>query len=317
MAYKKFILPQNSAIVITGDAADRLFKCGDGVASMLYMYILSCGGNLDEGKAIKTLNMDKAKLDEAAAVLQQIGLMQKQTDGQENPVITDEPPEYTPAELEAAFDSNTDFKCLIDDVAQRLDKRLSINEIKILYSVYDWLGLSAPVIYMLVLHTIKVAQDKQEEKKPTVRRIEKTAYRWDELGINTLEKAEEYIKNYNQVQDVKLEILKLLQIDGQKIVPGEDRILTGWAENGIDYKLIEEAGRITKERTTGALRFRYLDAILNNWLQNGQTTVEQVKQNSKKPKAVSGVKEYKPGQAEVDTVSRLSRLGASLLDKKE
>ena len=316
MAYKKFILPQNSAIVITGDAADRLFKCGDGAAAMLYMYILSCGGNLDEGKAIKTLNMDKTKLDEAAAVLQQIGLMQNRQEGEENPAAVDDPPEYTPAELEAVFDSNADFKCLIDDVAQRLDKRLSINEIKILYSVYDWLGLSAPVIYMLVLHTIKVAQDKKEEKKPTVRRIEKTAYRWDELGINTLEKAEEYIKNYNQVQDVKLEILKLLQMDGQKIVPGEDRILTGWAENGIDYKLIEEAGRITKEKI-GELSFRYLNTVLTNWVNNNQLTVEQVKQTQKPKKAVSGVKEYKPGQAELDAVKRLDRLGASLLEKDE
>ena len=152
-----------------------------------------------------------------------------------------------------------------------------------------YLGLPADVISVLVCYCKERARAKGNLRNPSLRTIEKEAYYWAEQGIDSMEEAVAFIQNQNIQHSRIADLMKLLQIRGRSLTPGEERYAKSWLDMGFDDKVIAMA----YERTclnTGGLSWAYMNKILTRWNEAGLYTVEQIKANDKKPqpKGASG-----------------------------
>ena len=68
---------------------------------------------------------------------------------------------------------------------------------------------------------------------PSVRAIEKEAYRWADLGIDTLEEAAVYMQNQLQLQSRAGRIRQVLQIADRRLTPGEEKLIHTWLSWGF------------------------------------------------------------------------------------
>ena len=102
---------------------------------------------------------------------------------------------------------------------------------------------------------------------PSVRAIEKEAYRWADLGIDTLEEAAVYMQNQLQLQSRAGRIRQVLQIADRRLTPGEEKLIHTWLSWGFG----EDEIRMAYEKTcmnTGGLKWPYLNSILKSRLQS-------------------------------------------------
>ena len=137
---------------------------------------------------------------------------------------------------------------------------------------------------------------------PSLYTIEKTAYAWAEMGINSVEEVGAYTNKLN-LMDSKMEKLKtLLQIRGRSLTQAEEKYATAWLEMGFE----EDALALAYERTclnTGGLNWAYMNKILLRWHEAGFHSAKQVKEGDKRtpPKGGSG----QLGQAELENIARV------------
>ena len=59
---------------------------------------------------------------------------------------------------------------------------------------------------------------------PSIRSIEKEAYRWADLGVDTMEEAAVYMQSQLQLQANVGKIQSLLGIEGRKLTAGEEKL---------------------------------------------------------------------------------------------
>ena len=128
----------------------------------------------------------------------------------------------------------------------------------LLFSFYDWLGLPMEVIELLLSYCTASGHT-------GMRYIEKVAIGWAEEGVNTVEKAAEYIELR------KTGYRSILQAFGQNRMPvaAEEAYMKKWLQ---EYKLPLDVVKLACERTvmqTGKASFAYADRILENWKKAG------------------------------------------------
>ena len=268
--------------------------------SLLYLYVTA--GN-DPEKAEQELQLSASRLSCATATLRQLGLWPERKN---TPVFSGERPQYTEADVLGAMHTDRPFQALYSEVQRVLGRTLNTEELKILLGFIRYLGLPGDVISVLVCYCKERARAKGNLRNPSLRSIEKEAYYWAEQGIDTMEEAVAFIQNQNIQQSRLSGLLKLLQIRGRTLTPGEERYAKAWLDMGFDDKVIA----LAYERTclnTGGLSWAYMNKILTRWNEAGLYTVEQVKANDKKPqpKGASG----NIGQAELSAFQKVLKEG--------
>ena len=268
--------------------------------SLLYLYVTA--GN-DPERAEQELQLSATRLSCATATLRQLGLWPERKN---TPVFSGERPQYTEADVLGAMHTDRPFQALYSEVQRVLGRTLNTEELKILLGFIRYLGLPGDVISVLVCYCKERARAKGNLRNPSLRSIEKEAYYWAEQGIDTMEEAVAFIQNQNIQQSRLSGLLKLLQIRGRTLTPGEERYAKAWLDMGFDDKVIA----LAYERTclnTGGLSWAYMNKILTRWNEAGLYTVEQVKANDKKPqpKGASG----NIGQAELSAFQKVLKEG--------
>lgn len=264
--------------------------------SLLYLYITA--GN-DPAKAEQDLQISGSRISCATATLRQLGLW---SEPKNTPVFSGERPQYTENDVLGAMHEDRSFQSLYAEVQRVLGRTLNTEELKILLGFIRYLGLPGDVISVLVCYCKERARAKGNLRNPSLRTIEKEAYFWAEQGIDTMEEAVAFIQNRNIQQSRLANLMKLLQIRGRNLTPGEERYAKSWLDMGFDDKVIA----LAYERTclnTGGLSWAYMNKILTRWNDAGLHTVEQVKANDKKPvpKGASG----NIGQAELSAFQKV------------
>ena len=173
-------------------------------------------------------------------------------------------PDYSPREL-ALYIKNDKVRKLFDSAQKKLGKMLSQQDMSLLFSFYDWLGLPMEVIELLLSYCTASGHT-------GMRYIEKVAIGWAEEGVNTVEKAAEYIELR------KTGYRSILQAFGQNRMPvaAEEAYMKKWLQ---EYKLPLDVVKLACERTvmqTGKASFAYADRILENWKKAGVSSVADV-----------------------------------------
>ena len=265
----------DAGITISNSDLKRLLACANADAALLYLYLAA--GN-DPAQAQTALRMSQSRVDLAAASLRQRGLTQDEP----KHLAPAEAPSYTEQDVTREYRTNPEFPSMVGEAQRRLGRLLSTEEIKILLSVYRYLGLPPEVISILINYCIQRSRARGQTRMPSIRSIEKEAYRWADLGVDTMEEAAVYMQSQLQLQANVGKIQSLLGIEGRKLTAGEEKLITAWLSWGFGEREI----RLAYEKTcmnTGGLKWPYLNSILKSWHEQGLTTLERIEAGDRPP----------------------------------
>ena len=168
------------------------------------------------------------------------------------------------------------------------------------------MGLTPDVIILLVCYCKEEARKKGRKHAPGLHQIEKEAYKWADMGIDTMEEAAAYVKQqqlrYSQIG----RIMEILQIRGRNLTTPEKRYIKQWLEMGFE----EETIGLAYERSclnTGGLAWPYMNKILLSWHEQGLHTAQEIRGERKPvvPQGASG----QLGDAELAAIQRLMKEG--------
>ena len=305
MPASALLLP-NEILSMSAQAARRLVESGDGEGALLYLALLESGG--DGRKAAAKLRWPDARLRPAWERLAALGLAQPPEENKTptpSPKQDDRPPEYTRAELTAAQEREPEFRGLCREMENMLGRVFSDNDLKCLYTIYDYLGFPPEVI--LLLTGFAVRRERRQKKNPAASprmpQIQKEAFRWKRLGIDTLERAEDYLRRQEAVDGREWAILSAVGVTDQRpAVERERAYIAAWVEMGLSDELI----RMAYERTVykkGAMNWPYVNKILESWHQAGYKTPTQVEAGDRPPRqsrpAKVPQKDFQPTQERI------------------
>lgn len=268
----------------------RLLAASSGEAALLYLYLYT-GGTAE--RAGQTLRLTPRQLDFASATLRQMGLF---PEPEVRHLMPSEAPVYTEADLTHEYTSNPEFPGMVGEVQRRMGRILSTEELKILLCIYRYLGLPAEVISILIHYCIEKSRARGSGRLPSLRMVEKEAYHWADLGIDTMEEAAVYMQNQLQLQSRVGAIRQVLQLSDRRLTPGEEKLVRTW----LDWGFGEDEIRLAYEKTcmnTGALKWPYLNSILKSWHDQGLTTLHQIETGDRAPQSARTRKPPIPQQA--------------------
>lgn len=274
----------------------KLLGTASGDAALLYLYIR--GGN-DPQPACDALHFTAARYSCAVATLRQLGLWPEE---KYSIIVPGERPQYSEKDVLDAMDHEASFRLLRGEVQRLLGRNLNTEDLKILLGFVHYLGLPSEVVSVLVSFCKDRARQRGNLRAPSLRTIEKEAYRWAEQGIDTLEGAAAYIQTQNERNSRLHGLMNLLQIRGRSLTAAEERFANTWLEMGFSQELLSMA----YERTclnTGGLNWNYMNKILTRWQEAGFKTAEDIRKGDRK-----GADKAVPRQLDEDEKAAIARM---------
>lgn len=174
-------------------------------------------------------------------------------------------PSYSAAEVAVSL-KNEGVKELFSYAEQKLGKCLSHHDMVLLLGLHDWLGLPVDVIELLLNYCVSL-------DKRGMHYIEKVGISWAEEGIDTVEKAAEFIEMRRRgYREIMREFGQGNRLPSQ----AEEAYMKKWLR---EYKLPMEIIKTACQRTvlrTGGVSFPYADSILRHWQKAGVRTMEDI-----------------------------------------
>ena len=274
--------------------AEQIIAAHDGDVALLWLCLRQ---NPDAGveDAAGMLCRTRAEMEAALEKLQRMGLAEPTAPAPAAaaPAQTvklppaDETPQYTAEDLAARSREDPRFAALVLEAQRAMGHVLNTNDLKRLFSLYDYLALPPEVIMMLLNYCVR---SRPTGNPPSMRQIEKEGYVWANREILTLEQAEKYIADSEHRREKLTQTARLLGITGRVLSPTESKYIGEWLEMGFDDELIEMA----LDRTitnTGGLKWGYMNGILKSWHEKGLHTPADVRDRDGTGKRGKGKKE--------------------------
>ncbi len=262
----KYILPGTDSISMSKDAADKLISRGDGEAALVYLCILRSDGDISPDKIAADLNLTKTAVEKAFTALSAMGLISAS--------ISDTTT-YTASDIAKAME-NPEFSFLYDEVENIFGTIFSPDEAKTLFNIYKNSQLPPEVILQMTqFFKNDVRRRYGPGRRLNMSVLEKMAFEWARIGVDTLDKAEEYIKKRDSAYSLEGEIKRVLGIFDRKLVQNEKQYIDSWIEMGFKA----DAVQIAYERTLGRLHnlsLPYMDRILLSWHSKGLHTADEI-----------------------------------------
>ena len=279
------LLLPNEILSMSAQAARLLVESGDGDGALLYLALLESGG--DEAKAAARLGWPDDRLRPAWDRLVSLDLSRPPSEAAApSPKRDDRLPEYTREELTAAQEREPEFRGLCRELEGMLGRVFSDNDLKCLYTIYDHLGLPSEVIVLLAGWAIR--RERRQKNNPAacprMPQVQREAFRWKRLGVDTLERAEDYLRRQEGVDRRERAILEAVGVtDRRPAVEKEREFIAAWVDMGVSDELI----RLAYERTVyqkKAMSWPYMNKILQSWHRAGYKTPAQVEAGDRPPK---------------------------------
>lgn len=291
------------SIVLSADTVQRLLKNGNSDAALCYLALTQRGGTA-------LLRWSDARLADALTALETMGLAVRSNPTQ---ILSHTEPhteslraEYTNADLVHALEGN-EFRTLAAAVDSALGKKLTTPDQKILLGLYDDLGLSADMIFLLVNFCMeRSAAQYGAGRKPTMRQIEREGYAWVRMGLMDQDSASAYIRRVNRQRQAIPRMMRLLGLGERKASASEEKYLCAWIDMGFEDAVIELAYDKTMLKCK-ELKWPYMNKILSSWHAKGLRTLAAI-ETGDRPAAPRPQKEgMGPRQEELEEMERLLR----------
>jgi DnaD/phage-associated family protein len=182
------------------------------------------------------------------------------------PAPAGERPHYNVDELTFFRSESKEAAHLFSCAETALGKLLTYHDMNVLFGFYDWLRLPVDVLEFLLGYCA-------DAERRDLRYIEKCALDWADNGIDTVEKAREYVSNFNGEERV---LLLTMGSNAGFPTPTQRKYINKWRnEWNMPMPLILEACDRAAVQI-GKPKFTYVDKILNAWHKAGATTLESV-----------------------------------------
>ncbi|MDR0915615.1 MAG: DnaD domain protein [Oscillospiraceae bacterium] len=309
----KFTLPQSETITVSGVAVDKLIRRGDGDAALLYLYILATRGDRSDRDAAVVLNRTETQIAGASLTLSQLGLILLDETLEKAAEIAAAP---TMSEAETVRDPA--FRSVADEAQRVVGRPLSSDDMERLVGLYRTLKLPADVIMHLLHHCADATmRARGDNRRPSMRYIEKTAYAWSSGGVDSLESAETYISERESRREELRAVMGALQIKDRELTPTERRYADAWLALGFRADAIAAAYDRTVVKT-GKRSWSYMDSIMQSWHTKGVHTVTEInaKDSRANPNPSSAATKSAPKAPTAAETERLRKLMESMGDKK-
>lgn len=180
-------------------------------------------------------------------------------------IVLEEKPDYSMEEL-AEYMKNDHMKRLLQTAQKKLGKPLTQQDIRLIFGFHDWLGLPIEVIEMLFSYCVS-------DGFKGMRYVEKVAMGWAEEGIDSLEKAGQYIEMRKSGYSA---IMGAFGQRSRTPAPAEEDYMKKWLGA---YAFPIDVIQLACQRTilqTGKVSFPYADSILTKWKESGVKNVGDV-----------------------------------------
>ncbi len=166
-------------------------------------------------------------------------------------------PHYQNGEIAKQMKENSKLAQTYKIVSGILGKTLSSTDIELLYSMYDYYGLPAEVIVVMVEYFAS-------KEKTTMRKLEREAQKWSQYGIDTVTKANRFIKKREALLSFAGSVRRIIGANERKLTTKELEYINKW-QNELSMELndIKDAYEITVENT-GKVAFGYMNKILES-----------------------------------------------------
>ena len=279
------LLLPNEILSMSAQAARLLVESGDGDGALLYLALLECGG--DQAKAAARLRWEDGRLRPAWQRLAALGLAQAPADAPPPPLRQDErPPEYTRGDIAAAMEREPEFQGLCRELEGMLGRVFTDSDLRCAYTIYDHLGLPPEVIIQLTGWVI--GRERRAKNSPAacprMPQVQREAFKWKRLGLDTLERAEEYQRRQEAVDQREWAVLQAVGVTERRpAVEKEREYIAAWIGMGMSDELI----RMAYERTVyqkKAMNWPYMNKILLSWHGAGYQTPQQVEAGDRPPR---------------------------------
>lgn len=284
------------SVSLTNEELRKLLGSGCSDAALLYLYRKA---GLPRETALDALHFTVPRMVAATECLKQLGLWQEA----QQRAVAPAPPAYTEDDVRRRLHDD-EFSKLIGETQRRLGRALSTEELKILLSLTDYLRMPVEVVGILLSYCME-RNRRRGGRAPSMRIIEKEAYRWADEGIDTLETASYYVQTQLQVHTRIQQLRLMLQIDQRRLTQAEEQYLAAWIGMGFSNEVI----MLAFERTclkTGGLKWNYMNSILKSWHEKNLHTPQEIAQGDTAP-AYPQRRENAAYQHHTDALSALER----------
>ena len=300
----KYTLSGNSSISMSKDAADKLISRGDGDVALVYLCILRSDGDISPDNIAAELNISKTAVEKAFTALAAMELISASP--------TEKQINFNASDIAKAME-NPEFSFLSDEVQTIFGTPFSPYELQTLFNIYKNSTLPAEVILQMTqFFKNDVRRRFGPGRRLNMSVLEKMAFEWARIGIDSLDKAEEYIRKRDSAYTLEGEIKRVLGIYDRKLIQNEKQYIDSWIEMGFKTDAIQ----IAYERTVGRLHnlsLPYMDRILLSWHSKGLHTAEEINagdpyEKRKKPTGTQiTTDETSPATPTQDETDRLRR----------
>lgn len=279
------LLLPNEILSMSAQAARLLVESGDGDGALLYLALLESGG--DGSKAAALLRWQGDRLRPAWGRLAALGLAAPPADTHSIPPQQDERlPEYTRTDIAAAMEREPVFQSLCRELEGMLGRVFTDNDLRCLYTIYDHLGLPAEVIIQLTGWVIR--RERRQKNSPAacprMPVIQREAFKWKRLGLDTWERANDYLRRQEGVDSREWAVLQAVGVTERRpAVEKEREYIAAWVDMGVSDELIHMAYERTVYQKK-AMNWPYMNKILQSWHGAGYKTPQQVESGDRPPK---------------------------------
>ena len=280
---------------------DEVLRGHDGDCALLYLWCVHTSSR-DLERAAHALYMTRAQVNIAAEKLSMMlpaffrSSSGNDTESPADPIQNtssptvkkaavlppaDELPEYSSEEIAACSEKDGSFRAVLDQAETMLGKGLTRHDISRLLGIYNHLGLSAEVIFVLLHYCAEISKGPAgADRKPTLYFIERQAYMWVNRGITSVEAAEEYVEQQRSAREYENRIKRILEIYDRSLTSSEKNYVTAWGEMGFSDDAVSLAYELAVNNT-GKRTFPYINTILKHWHEaNLHSAVEINRKNS-------------------------------------
>ncbi len=178
---------------------------------------------------------------------------------------------FTPAEISERINSNGELAFLFSASEEMLGRILNHTEHRTLLWLYDYYGLKADVVLMIIDYCKSI-------DKTNIGYIEKIAVSFHDNNITTHELAEREIARLQNYYSYEGKIKSHLGLN-RTLISKEKEFISEWSLLGVDIELVI----LAYEKTiisTGKLSFSYMNKIITEWHKNGIRTVSDAENAS-------------------------------------
>lgn len=256
-----------SAVFVMPQEIKKHLKNATSSELKVIIYIFSESSVADEAQIASATGLSVEEVKSALSFWRGTGILSFEKNAERIRVVSETRPSektvsYSSAEIACAIEENEDIGSLLNYASQKIGKILTPAEQGKILSLVDVLPLDCAVVMGIIDYCVSAG-------KNSVNYIERTASRmYEDDGIDTYEKFEEYIERKTKEKTLEDKIRRIIGAGGRAFTKKEREIISDLVKKGISEELVSEA----YERTISSIAkpsLSYMSKILDSWYSEG------------------------------------------------